>query len=365
MLVTNGRLTIEGIPKDLEPPFLLLSNHVSNQDMFCLQAAFNAPLTFVGSTDLFCHGFGSKVVEKLFRPISIFKGSIGVRTAKEMIHALRRGEAVAMFPEGRHSPDGRTGEIRDSVASLAKVAKCPLVTVSLHGYFRKPRWAEYGRIGPMHLRLEHIYSVDELKEMDNEELYQKVLQDLSVNAYQEQEANPIVYRGKRKAVGVGSCYYYCPCCEAYGTITGEGNTIRCTACGAHSELDDYGYLSGDFPVREMDEWWDLQTKAFRKTWEQADEAQELLRVEGAELSELDAEHHAIVPLEKGTFRVDKTALYFNERCYPWNEIPPVSMRAGPRILLDDHGHLYEFDLKGHDGERVVLLSKWAREKRNE
>ena len=54
----------EYICKDYEPPYLLISNHVTNYDPFILAAATNHPLHFVASDRQFIHPIKSFFLKK-------------------------------------------------------------------------------------------------------------------------------------------------------------------------------------------------------------------------------------------------------------------------------------------------------------
>lgn len=90
------RLQVEGAPADHG---LLVANHISWLDIFAINAA--APSTFVSKDDVLrwpVIGWLAARVGTLF----IERGSraAAARTKERMIEALRRGDRVAVFPEG-------------------------------------------------------------------------------------------------------------------------------------------------------------------------------------------------------------------------------------------------------------------------
>ena len=118
LLLSRYRLKIDNPARDLEPPFLVLCNHVTDYDMIIAGMAFKHSLRFVCSEDYLC-GKLAKPLKKWFDVIPMFKAGTNLKPTREILRALKNGDSVCMFPEGRHSPDGRTGPFKDSVASLA------------------------------------------------------------------------------------------------------------------------------------------------------------------------------------------------------------------------------------------------------
>ena len=364
-LLSDGQpFSVEGAPDDLKAPYLVLSNHISNRDMFYVQAAFRDPLVFVLSTDLLCHGTASAALEKIVPLIPAFKGGIGAGTSRQILKQLKAGNAVAMFPEGRHSPDGRTGEMKSAVASLARIVGCPLVTVRIDGYFRKPRWAKQGRKGPVSAQVCQVYSPEMLASMPDEKILEAIVRDLKQDAYEKQRLIPISYSGENLAEGFETAYFWCPNCGGFGCLSSEGDEIRCASCGALGTIDPNGFLSGDFPYTELPSWWDDQKEAFRQVCADADDEEILIRYPDITLQELDLKGHRILPLETGELTATKEELRLGEHVWRWEDHPPVSVRAGSILLLEDGKHQYEFVMQGRDGERLLFLSKWAQKERN-
>jgi len=145
------RLRVQGlrhVPK--EGPVLLAANHVSYVDAVLLNLVVPRPVRFLGAEKFFKKPFIGWVMRQA--------GGIPVHPAKaksatsQAIAALRRGEVVAIFPEGRLSRDGALQSFRRGFAYIATQAEAPIVPVALSGLWgsffshRLPLWKKPIRI---------------------------------------------------------------------------------------------------------------------------------------------------------------------------------------------------------------------------
>ena len=237
-------------------PFLLLSNHLTDQDPILVGSAFRQQMYFVASEHIMRKGFISRLLEFLFSPITRQKGGNAASTVKGIIRTLRAGCNVALFPEGNRTWDGITGPIPPATAKMARSSGAYLVTYRMKGgYFTSPRWGGSRiRKGRMTGSVVGVYSPEELKAMSSDEVYEVICRDLYENAWETQRAEPVLYRGKAPAEHLETFLYACPECGALHTLKSKGDRIRCTKCGASSRYLDTGFLEGDFRFSTLLEW---------------------------------------------------------------------------------------------------------------
>jgi 1-acyl-sn-glycerol-3-phosphate acyltransferase len=144
------RLRIEGrehLPR--EGGVLIVSNHQSFLDIPLVAVAAPRHVAYVARSTL----ASSRLVVFLMRE----SGSIFVRQSKadraaleDMIAHLRKGDCVAVFPEGTRTRDGSLGVFRPGAAVAARRAGVPVVPVAIAGAFQAmPR----GRLFPRPVRL--------------------------------------------------------------------------------------------------------------------------------------------------------------------------------------------------------------------
>ena len=237
-------------------PFLLLSNHLTDQDPILVGSAFRQQMYFVASEHIMRKGFVSKLLEFIFSPITRQKGGNAASTVKGIIRTLRAGCNVALFPEGNRTWDGITGPIPPATAKMARSSGAYLVTYRMRGgYFTSPRWGGSGiRKGRMTGSVVGIYSPEQLKAMSSDEVYDTICRDLYENAWETQKADPVSYKGKDPAEHLETFLFACPECGGLHCLKSRGDRIKCTKCGASSKYLDTGMLDGDFRFKTLLEW---------------------------------------------------------------------------------------------------------------
>ena len=242
--------------------FLALGNHTQNLDPAFLVLGTRRHMRFVAGSTL-TKGIAGFFLNPLFGIIPREKGAKGDATIARIEANLKAGIPVGMFPEGNRSWDGETEFIPPRTARMAKESGAALLTYRFTGgYLLRPRWAEHRRRGPMRGELVHEYSPEELASMTEEEVYQAICRDLSVNAYEVQAAQGTRYRGKALAEGLQYAAYLCPHCQRLGSIRTQGDQIRCD-CGLSARYLETGWFEkGDhMPFDNFAQW-----NRFQKKW---------------------------------------------------------------------------------------------------
>lgn len=251
--------------KDIQGPYLVLSNHNGNLDPGFLGLSFQKQMYFVASENVYRSGFASKVLKWAFEPIAKIKGSSDAMTVMKMVRTLRSGMNVCLFPEGNRSYDGCTGEINVATGKLVKVSGANLVTYRLEGgYLTTPRWASTVRKGRLYGHVVNVYTKEQLKEMKPEEIVEHIRADLQEDAYERQAAAPIAYKGKKLAEGLECSIAVCPSCRSIGSLVTKDSSVSCLTCSLATKIDEYGYFEDGFAFRTVSEWDDFQKDFFRE-----------------------------------------------------------------------------------------------------
>ncbi|MBQ4570183.1 MAG: 1-acyl-sn-glycerol-3-phosphate acyltransferase [Bacilli bacterium] len=245
--------------KELNYPALILSNHVTSLDPFIVGSFFKQPLYYMASTDLFQHFFLGKLIKFLVNPIPKMKSKKSDLTAiKSCIKVAKENGTICIFPEGNRTVTGKLGYVDKSIAKLAKTLKLPIVLFNIHGgYGTEPRWGQGVRKGKMHCEIKKVLSYDDYKDLELDELYDIIVENLSVddlNYYNN-------YKSKNKAMYLERVLYVCPVCGAFHALKSKGNKICCVKCGLEvAYQNDLTFISGNdsFKFKNVDQWYNYQ-----------------------------------------------------------------------------------------------------------
>jgi 1-acyl-sn-glycerol-3-phosphate acyltransferase len=132
--------------------FLLCANHTSYLDPAFVQLAVPRRVTFV-MTNAFYERRLARWFFALVGAIPMTAGRMGHGGLRRAAALVRRGHAVALFPEGRLSRDGAPGEPQRGVGMLARLSGVPVIPVGIRGAGRTwPRGARWLRPGNVRVR---------------------------------------------------------------------------------------------------------------------------------------------------------------------------------------------------------------------
>lgn len=242
-----------------EAPLFFFANHAHLSDPFIAGYFMKNPITYIGNSDGITPGqlIGSALVGLIFKK----KGQPDREALKKTMETIRAGHSVGIFPEGDRSWDGETAPILDSTGSLVKKMGVPIMVGRLSGnYLSRPRWAEYPRYGGIFLDM-HVLTADKIREMSREDINIELKKLIYNNDIKNDKLKEFEYSCKNLAAGVQFLLWLCPECGASDTITGDGDTIRCEACGKEWTLNGHLGISPSFSEGEdLKDWSDWQKK---------------------------------------------------------------------------------------------------------
>ncbi|MCL1959897.1 MAG: 1-acyl-sn-glycerol-3-phosphate acyltransferase [Spirochaetes bacterium] len=223
-------------------PFFVISNHLTNWDPILIGLSFGRNLYYVATDQIFRMGLKSRILKFLFSPIPLSKTVQETQTVISIFRRLKDNCNICIFAEGSTSFDGETGEIQPSIAKLIKRAGATLVTYRFTGsYFTLPRWARFISKGKMEGRLVQIYSPERISAMSTEEIFEAIKSDINVSAYDIQEKNMTVFRGKKRAEYLETVLYCCPKCRQFASLKSHDDTLSCK-CGFKVRFNEYGFF---------------------------------------------------------------------------------------------------------------------------
>jgi len=116
-------------------PVIFAANHGSQIDPIVLAAAMPRRCTFLAAAELLTMPVLGTLVRP-FKLIPIKRGRFDRRALEACLGRLGRGEALAIFPEGKISTDGRLQLAHDGLGFIAYHARVPVVPVGITGTSR-------------------------------------------------------------------------------------------------------------------------------------------------------------------------------------------------------------------------------------
>ena len=121
---------LENIPED--GPVILVSNHLTNYDVFPMQMMIRRPLFFMAKSEL----HRNPLADIIYRNLGAFPVHRGQRDEWALRHArkvLEHGQILALFPEGTHSKGRGLRSGKTGAARMALQMDCPIVPVAIDG----------------------------------------------------------------------------------------------------------------------------------------------------------------------------------------------------------------------------------------
>jgi 1-acyl-sn-glycerol-3-phosphate acyltransferase len=125
---------LENIPES--GACILACNHVSYVDSVILIGTVRRPIRFFIDHQI----YRTPVLHWLFKinrtiPVATLKASVALKEQAfaSAAQALRNGEIIGIFPEGRLTPDGEIGKFSPGIARMVRETPVPVVPMALHG----------------------------------------------------------------------------------------------------------------------------------------------------------------------------------------------------------------------------------------
>ena len=256
-------IKIEKFPQQGKRPYLIIMNHQTAFDQFFVGIAFPDPVYYLASEDLFSMGWLSNLIRYLVEPIPIKKQTLDLQAVKNCIRVAREGGTICLAPEGNRTFHGRTLYMKPGIASLTKKLGLPLAIFRIDGgYGVQPRWSDVVRRGKMRAYVRRVVEPEEYKDMSNDELFQLIEQELSVDEGQVTGQ----FRHRKNAEFLERAMYVCPWC-GLSTFESHDDVIHCTKCGRkirHLPTKELVGIDDSFPHRFVANWYDWQSDYINK-----------------------------------------------------------------------------------------------------
>lgn len=245
------------IAKDIKGPAIVVATHTCDQDHI-LSALTLYPVrpTYIVS-EHFVRIKSSARLLKLMHVITKKMFTPDVSTIRNILRAKKEDAVLLIFPEGRLSCYGRTLPVADGTAELIKKLGVDLYVWKAEGaYLTFPKWRQKGddRIGKINSSVKLLLSKDEVAEHTVDDI--KRITEEAIYNDDEKAMAGVEYKCDNMARGLEKVLFKCPKCQKEGTLTSEGNHIRCS-CGLDATLDTF-YKLHNAPFDSVNEWFEWQ-----------------------------------------------------------------------------------------------------------
>ena len=248
---------VEKFSKLGDRQYLIVMNHQTAYDQFFVAEAFDNPVYYIATEDIFSMGLLSKLICWIQAPIPIKKQTTDLKAVKTCLRVAKEGGTICLAPEGNRTYCGRTVYMKPSIAKLAKTLRIPVAVFRIEGgYGIQPRWSDEVRKGTMKAYVSRVIEPEEFKDMSDEELFEIIEKEL----YVTESVVDGEYHGKALAEYMERVIYVCPDC-GLSEFESHGDIVECKKCHKQIRYLPTKELKGvdcDFPFRFVGNWYDYQ-----------------------------------------------------------------------------------------------------------
>lgn len=229
------------LPKGLKPPYLVISNHVTEYDGLVLTMHLkHLPVLVFDDVQKL-----NAVNHFIFTQIGVvFKafGAADPLSIRGMIKARNAGRTILLYPEGEITWTGDSKPLEPNLVRLIKLLEIPVVLVKAKGgYAIHPKWAKHFRKGKSIFEYDLILTPEEAKGMDDDVLL-KFLQakhsHREIDWLKSKEAQGIGFKSKKPASGLEQLLFCCPACRGANCMKTDDRRLYCASCGLGVEVKE-------------------------------------------------------------------------------------------------------------------------------
>jgi len=227
------------VPRD--GPLLLLANHSSAFDPVWIAFWLFRRSSFMASSGLFRVPVLAQLLPLCgcFPKTKFVKDRDSMRTLAERYEA---GDIIVLFPEGKRTFDGRTGDVLPGIGRLVKRIDARVVTARiLNGHLFHPRWARYPRWVPVRVKYAAVRTWEDAA--TPEQINDDISTAIRINP--EEPPEGLISIGFRMAEGLPDYLWACPSCFAPDGLKAHGNHVTCQSCTVRWTLDTRNRMNGE------------------------------------------------------------------------------------------------------------------------
>ncbi len=291
--------------KDMKGASIVLCPHISDKDHFLTAfGLFPHRPTFVMSE----HFMGNAKLRPILKFMHVITKKMfcaDVGTIMNIRRALKCGNTIVIFPEGRLTWCGHSLSVTPGTAELVKSCGVDVYTVTGNGaYLTFPKWRKAPRKGKINITTAKLFEADEVKKLSLDEIRSRI--ETAMQHDDEKAMAGVKYRCKDMTLGLDGIIYKCPVCMSEFKIITENGHITCTECGTDCVLDNEYVIHGGQFAR-INDWCDWQ----KNLLDAENDVLESEMIFGTVNDQGNIDHNA----GKGSARLDKNGFSFNGQIY--------------------------------------------------
>ena len=222
---------------------VVLYNHACNYDHYISTAFFKRTKVNYVVSNRFIFNPLIRFVLNLVHAIHRDQFKNDTASILKMKRVIERGGVIAIAPAGQVTIHGDIPYINPVIVKLLKMCKTDVYTLQTSGsYLAAPKWGLSKRKYPITVKCVKTLSKEEIKLLDVDTLYKKIINDLNVNDRVNQKSKNIEIKGKNLASGLENIFFICPKCKNKYTFISNNNSLQCKYCGNTVIYNKYGFL---------------------------------------------------------------------------------------------------------------------------
>ncbi len=253
--------------RDKKVGCIILYNHDSNHDHFIMTNGLGCERANYVMAKHFYYTKALATVLPWVKAIPREQFKADTVSIRKMKRAVMEGGIVPIAPAGQITPHGVPMYIDPSIVKLLKFCNCDVYAFNIKGnYFAYPKWTDKSRKMAIDVYSEHLFTPSDLKNLTEEELYDRTCESIYTN--DREETPKRVIPGKRLSEGLEKILYVCPICHKKYTIKTLNNDCYCESCGYKVSRNKYGEMelnsSGKLIFKNEYEWYIFQKELIKE-----------------------------------------------------------------------------------------------------
>lgn len=326
---------------DKNQGYFIISNHQTLLDPVFLSLSFNKPIYYIATDTLLSNKITSSLIKYAFAPIPKRKGELDISCIKTSLTVAKEKGSICLFVEGNRAYADFQFYISPAIVKFIRKANLPIVLYNFKGgYGINPRWGGKRRKGKFEGNINKIISLEEINEMSDEVLYERIKKGIRVI---DSELNEN-FKSKRKAEYLERLLFVCPKCGHKETLYSKGNFIYCQECDFKAEyLENLHIRTNDINHNydKLVQWYQFQLD-YIKNYQITDEI--IFTDKNVKIYTMETGKPKKL-ITKGNLYFTKDYLKINDKKINISEITSVSPIGGIKLLINTNDNCYF--IKGH------------------